>query len=337
MRRIIASIIGTAVLVITAHGGADACSRVLWNTKDLGVFAARSMDWHVIFDPQIMIYPRGISVDGGLDRNAAKWTSQFGSVVINGTNFDNAAIDGMNEKGLTAHVLYLDATKYEKRDARLGVSYLNTLRYLLDNSATVVEALNSLTRIQVIPVPIHGNIFGAHLAIEDSSGDSAIIEFINRKMVVHHGRRYVVLTNDPPYDVAIKELKNYQPFGGTMALPGGIEPIDRFVRAEYFLKYLPQPKDHAQAVAFMFQVIHNVAVPFGAPYGNGGVYPTWWLSAADLTDKVYYFSMTDSPNVIWVDVSKLNFSNDQPVMSLDPKNPALVGDVSRGFQPLASK
>lgn len=337
MRRTIASIIGTAVIVIASHGVSDACSRILWNTKDQGVFAARSMDWHVIFDPQMMIYPRGMSLNGGLDRNAAQWTSQYGSIVINGTNFDNVAIDGMNEKGLTAHALYLDATKYEERDARPGVSYLSSLRYLLDNNATVVEALNSLNKIQIVPVPIHGKIFGAHLAIEDPSGDSAIIEFINGKMVVHHGRQYVVLTNDPPYDVAIKELKNYKPFGGTMALPGGIEPIDRFVRAEYFLKYLPQPKDHAQGVAFIFQVIHNVAVPFGAPYGDGGVYPTWWLSAADLTNKMYYFSMAESPNVVWVDVSKLNFSNGQPVMSLDPKNPALVGDVSRGFQQATSK
>jgi hypothetical protein len=47
--------------------------------------------------------------------------------------------------------------------------------------------------------------------------------------------------------------------------------------------------------------------------------------------------MADSPNVIWVDVSKLNFSNGQPVMSLDPKSPALVGDVSRGFQQATNK
>ena len=121
-RKILASVIEIAFLVIASHGVADACSRVLWNTKDQGVFAARSMDWHVIFDPQMIIYPRGMSVHGGLDRNAANWTSQFGSVVINGTNFDNVAIDGINEKGLTVHALYLDATKYEERDARPGVS-----------------------------------------------------------------------------------------------------------------------------------------------------------------------------------------------------------------------
>jgi penicillin V acylase-like amidase (Ntn superfamily) len=292
------------------------------------------MDWNEIFDPLMVIHPRGLSVDGALPRNAAKWISRFGSIVIIGTNYDNAAVDGMNEKGLTAHLLYLEATQYETRDARAGVSYLNWLRYVLDNNATVTEGLNSLKKIQVVPVPIHGRILGAHLALEDPSGDSAIIEFIKGAMVIHHGRQYVVMTNDPPYDVAIRELKRYQSFGGATPLPGNIESIDRFVRAEYFLNYLPQPNDPAQGVAFIFQVIHNVAVPFGAPYsgGLGETYPTWWLSAADLTHRVYYFSMNDSPNVIWVDVSKLNFSAGRPLLSLDPKNPALVGDISRGFQ-----
>jgi penicillin V acylase-like amidase (Ntn superfamily) len=120
-----------------------------------------------------------------------------------------------------------------------------------------------------VPVRIHGEILGAHLAIEDANSYSAIIELVNGKMVVHHGPQYTVMTNDPTYDVAIKELKGYQSFGGTKPLPGNIESIDRFVRAEYFLKYLPQPEDSNQGVAFVFQVIRNVAVPFGAPYGGG--------------------------------------------------------------------
>jgi penicillin V acylase-like amidase (Ntn superfamily) len=310
MYKFFGALVGSMVLIAALHNGTDACSRVLWKTMHHGVFSARTMDWNVLFDPEMMIYPRGMKVTGALDQNAAKWTSRFGSLVVNGTNYDNAGVDGMNEKGLTAHLLYLNATKYEQRDARPGVSYFNWLRYVLDNNATVADALVCLQKVQVVPVPIHTIILGAHTAMEDASGDSAILEFVNGKMLVHHGPQYVVMTNDPTYDVAIRDLKNYQSFGGTKPLPGNIASFERFVRAEYFLKYLPQPKDREQGVAFVFQVIRNVAVPFGAPYagGPGDIYPTWWLSAADLTDRIYYFSMTDSPNVVWVDVSKLNFS-----------------------------
>ena len=338
-KRAIAIYTAATLMVAASWNVARACSRVLWKTRYVGVFAARSLDWHELIAPVMTIYPRGMKLTGGVGGNSATWTSKFGSLVVNGANYDGIAVDGMNEKGLTAHVLYLDATQYEKRDSRPGVSYLYWLRYVLDNSATVAEALASLKPIEVVPTPIHGKIFGTHMAIEDPSGDSAILEFINRKLVIHHGPQYRVLTNDPPYAVAIKELRQYQSFGGGKPIPGNIESIDRFVRAEYFLKYLPQPDDWAQGVAFIFQVIHTVAVPFGAPYKSGpsDTYPTWWLSAADLTNRVYYFNMTDSPNVIWVDVNALDFSPSRPVMRLDVNNSALVGDVSRGFAPVAKK
>lgn len=35
------------------------------------------------------------------------------------------------------------------------------------------------------------------MVLEDSTGDSAIIEIIDGKMVIHHGREYTVMTNDP--------------------------------------------------------------------------------------------------------------------------------------------
>lgn len=329
---------GAAALTLLLEPVTQACSRIVWGTERQGVFAGRSMDWDELIDPRLVVYPAGLDMDGGIDR-PVKWSSRYGSVIVAGANYGEAALDGMNEKGVVGHVLYLHATEYEKRDGRPGVSYLAMLRYLLDNSATVAEAVKSLEKVQVVPVPVRGNLFGIHVAIEDPTGDSAVIEFIDGKMVVHHGPQYAVMTNDPPYDQAMKELANYRTFGGDKPLPGSIESIDRFIRAQYFLKHLPQPESPQQGVAFMFQVMHTVAVPFGAPYGGGPrqTYPTWWITAADLTDRIYYFNMTQNPNVIWIDLKALNFSPSQPVLVLDPKDPALAGNAAPALQPLSKK
>jgi len=336
--RLVLLVLAALVPLAQLQQAAQACSRVMWKTDRQGVFAGRSMDWDQIIDPRLVVYPRGLAVQGGVD-NAATWTSRFGSVVVLGANYDDAAVDGMNEQGLTVHLLYLGATQYEQRDARPGVSGRVMLRFLLDTSATVVEALQRFAVIQVVPIPTGGQIIGAHLALEDASGDSAIIEFVDGKMVVHHGPQYTVMTNDPPYDVAIKELAQYHGFGGKKPIPGNIESIERFVRAAYFLKYLPQPRDPEQGVAFMFQVIHTVAVPFGAPYsgGRGETYPTWWITGADLTNRIYYFAMAQNPNVIWVKLDNLDFSPSQPELMLDPTNPSLTGDVGLGFRPRPGK
>ncbi len=50
-----------------------------------------------------------------------------------------------------------------------------------DNAATVTEALALLDKVQIVMVEAKGHKANVHLAIEDASGDSAIIEYIGRQ------------------------------------------------------------------------------------------------------------------------------------------------------------
>jgi hypothetical protein len=75
---------------------------------------------------------------------------------------------------------------------------------------------------------------------------------------------------------------------------------------------LPEPKSQREAVASIFAIARNVSGPFGAPYKRFGVYNTEYRTVSDLTDKVYYFELTTSPNVVWADLTKFNLSPDAP-------------------------
>ena len=97
MRRFAAGLVAIAVSFLALTGAGGACSRVLFVTKTQGVYAARSMDWHEIFDPEMMIYPRGMQLSGGVSGNPAMWTSKYGSLIVNGTNYDDAAVDEAQE------------------------------------------------------------------------------------------------------------------------------------------------------------------------------------------------------------------------------------------------
>ncbi len=94
---------------------------------------------------------------------------------------------------------------------------------------------------------------------------------------------------------------------------------------------LPEPKNEREAVASVLAVMRNVSVPFGAPYKGFGIYNTEYRTAMNLTDKHYYFELTTSPNVIWVDLSRFNLAPGQPVMVLNPDDIALSGDVTARF------
>ena len=87
------------------------CTSVLWNDNGLAVVVGRSMDWPTSTDPILTVLPRGLAHDGGLigpsrivDENPLTWTSTYGSLVT--TVYGVGAADGLNERGLAAHMLY---------------------------------------------------------------------------------------------------------------------------------------------------------------------------------------------------------------------------------------
>jgi len=139
------------------------------------------------------------------------------------------------------------------------------------------------------------------------------------------------MANSPLLEEQLKNLERYTPFGGELPPPGDIKSMDRFVRASYFLHYLPKPATTNQALAGVFQLIQNVAVPFGAPDVDWGVYPTWWYSVCDLDEPTYYFQSRLSANTVWIRLSDLAHGTE--VLRIDPSDPHLFGDVAALMSP----
>jgi choloylglycine hydrolase len=118
-----------------------------------------------------------------------------------------------------------------------------------------------------------------------------------------------------------------------MPLPGNVNAIDRFQRAAYYSALLPTPDSERAAVAGVMAIMRNVSVPFGAPYADFGVYNTEYRTVTDVTNKMYYFELTISPNVIWVDMSRLALKPGSLPLVIDPYDDSLVGDVTERFVP----
>jgi penicillin V acylase-like amidase (Ntn superfamily) len=304
-----------------------ACSRILWNDNGLAVVSGRTMDWPESTQPVLTVLPRGMKRDGGraggevvVKDNPARWTSKYGSIVT--TVYGIGTADGFNERGLGVHMLYLSATDFGPRDpSKPGVHAGLWSQFLLDNAATVKEALAALETVQVVMVETNGHKATVHLAIEDATGDSAIIEFVNGKRVVHHGRDYRIMTNDPTYDEQLALLKKMD-----------FSKPSSDTRAAYYSSMLPKPKSEREVVALVLAIARNVSVPFGAPYKGFGIYNTEYRTVMNLTDKRYFFELTTAPNVIWADLGKFNLAPGSPVMTLDPDNIGLSGDVTGKFR-----
>jgi penicillin V acylase-like amidase (Ntn superfamily) len=314
---------------------ANPCTRVLWVTADGHVYVGRTQDWTEKAQSSFRMYPRGIERKGAVKENPLTWTSKYGSLVL--SIYDIGTHEGVNEKGLSAHVLYLSGeTDFGKRNSKnpaIGIS--QWAQYFLDNFASVDEAIDAqkTSNVQIEPLILpNGFPSLVHISLEDKTGNSAIIEYIGGKAVIHKGKAYTVMTNEPTYDKQLENLQQYRTFGGDKPLPGERNPLDRFVRATFYSENLPQPTSPAEGVASMFSVIRNVSVPFGKPDPlKPNVSSTIFRSVIDLTAGHYYFESTYAPNIVWIDYSKLDFTagKSEKELKVEDKIFGLNGDVSK--------
>ncbi|WFB37913.1 linear amide C-N hydrolase [Kiritimatiellota bacterium B12222] len=290
-----------------------ACTRVVYLGEQDRVITARTMDWKVDVASNMWIFPRGMARSGQTGENSISWTSQYGSVITSG--FDISTTDGINEKGLVANLLWLVESEYPTFDdeSKPGLSISVWAQYVLDNFPDVASAVKALEQepftLVSANVPGENRLATLHLALSDASGDSAIIEYIDGKQVIHHNRAYQVMTNSPPFDQQLALNAYWEQIGGTTMLPGTNRAADRFVRASFYVNAVPQSGNAQESLASMFSVIRNVSVPYGiSTPDQPNISSTRWRTVVDHKNKLYFFESTMGQSIFWVDLHTIDFS-----------------------------
>lgn len=336
LKRIAALTLGAA-LTTAALGTASACTRAFLNSYPGYMISARNLDFFGPADPSLVITPRGTEHSGSDAVGSKRWLARYGSVAIYADGV--FPMDGMNEKGLAGHTLYFtQGTQVQQDNQDKPVLESRAwLSYLLDNFATVDEALNGLQQVRLVAkkLPIDYASDTKHIALEDVSGDSAIIEIDRGKVTVYHGRDYRVMTNPPSYARHLANLARYKNVD-VDHLPGTQSAEDRFVRTSFNLQHLPQPDNKDQAQGFILSAIASAAFPIGYPdgedkmvkditqaYAKYSTHPrenkgtaTYWTTIADLSHGEYHFKSVFASSQVSVSLKAIDFSAG-PVKRID--------------------
>lgn len=344
-------VLATLAISAAVTKPAMGCTRALYVADNGLVITGRSMDWQEDMHTNLWAFPRGIARDGAAGPNTPKWMSRYGSVIAAG--YDIGTADGMNEAGVVANLLYLAESDYGEPGGKPAMSISLWAQYVLDNFATVNEAVEALAKEPfrlVAPKLPNGKGAQLHLSLSDPSGDSAIFEYIDGKLVIHHGKEYRVMTNSPSYDQQLALNAYWQEIGGLTFLPGTNRAADRFARASFLLKAIPVKPDpniitavpsekfEYQAASSVLSVMRSVSVPLGITTpGQPNIASTLWRTVADQTDKIYFFDSATSPNAFWVRLADLDLREGAPVKKLTIAGGKVYsGNVADKFLPTPS-
>lgn len=341
------------------------CTGITLASKDGAVVVARTVEW-ALNDAQhnkILVVPRNKSFRGQTPQgyNGKAWTGKHGFITLTAYGQPYGP-DGMNEHGLYVGVYYLpgfaEYAAYDSTKAGQSMSVGDLMQWMLSSFKTVDEILanlNSVTIVNVDNKDFGGAELPFHFKIVDPSGNSRIIEIVNKGEVKIYEPYLGVITNSPTYDWHIINQRNFlqlstipnktmkfdayevKPTGGgsgLMGLPGDFTPPSRFVRAAAFTASCRPLANASDAVFESFRILDNFNIPLGAQVPAAHI-PTDIVSAtqvtssSDLTSKVYYYHTMWNRQVRKIDLNAINFSTiKEQVIDDDALKTNTVKDVT---------
>jgi len=284
------------------------------------LLVGHNLDENIKVPGLIVLNPQGVAkenvtfgdlMSSSRIRSAARlrWVSRYGSVTYNvfGREFPDG---GMNEAGLYVGEMTLMTTVWPENRHLPRMYHHQWMQYLLDNCATVDEALASLSK--ALP---EGHCKW-HFFVADREGRAAVVEFLKEKPLVYAGGRlpHKILCNDP-YDGELRDLPNYQGFGGTRKAELRYQREDpRFRWAAVMLRGYDGV---VPAVDYVFAILKRLDT------GNNK-----WALVFDIRNARVYFRTSLAPRVRWVDFADLDFACSKPPRALDI-NRDLDGNVEK--------
>lgn len=236
-----------------AHG--PGCSAFFCRGDNDSVLVGKNLDWKR--DPLLLLKTTPVDGYESLSMVNLNFCDLFrlGSIDYNLLMAPYVPLDGMNDQGLVITMLSVnEGGEYPHSPNKLSVGDFNIIRIILDNCATVDEALSSFEQFNLMQT----SVLPLHYLIADSHG-SAIVEFFNGTMHIKKRIKNDYLTNFNKLDTSEFALQK-----NTCERYGILKKTfhDRMInmdlsRSKKLLKALTVYRDDFQIPSTIWSLIYN--------------------------------------------------------------------------------
>ena len=330
-----------------------ACTSFLIRTTDNGAVYGRTMEFAFELESRAIVIPRTYKLNstGPGGTPAMNWTGKYAAVGLNALGV-SALVDGMNEKGLAGGILYFpDFAGYAdpaKADPTKSLAPWDVLTWALTSFATVAEVKAAIKDIAVIHVVQEAMKIAppVHYTLHDATGASLVIEPVDGVLKIYDNP-LGVMTNSPPFDWHLTNLRNYvklSPFSapplrvgeqsfaplgqgsGMLGIPGDPTPPSRFLRALGYTLSIERRPSGPESVRLAEHIVNNFDIPKGwireGEQGKAPLEYTQWSTVADLVNRVFYVKTYDDPVLRGIDLK--SFDLDAKAMVSAALKPAMT-------------
>ncbi|OGX14344.1 MAG: hypothetical protein A2351_06630 [Omnitrophica bacterium RIFOXYB12_FULL_50_7] len=324
---------------------ANACTFVDVEAKDGSVVIGRSIEWGFPMEYTFSVVPKGQSFTASYpadkvakDFKPMTWVSKYAYAGV-GVTVQQGLDSAQNEAGLNIEGLNLPGfTEFQavtpEDKSVLALSDIGD--WILGNFATVQEVREALPKVTVwTPAVAAQGSATIHLAITDRTGAGIVVEYVKGKLNIHDNVTHT-LTNSPPYDWHLTNLRNYMTLNpkdmvtseregytlkelstgdGMTGLPGDFKSASRFVKVSLLRSFAAPVSTAEEAYSLAGHLINTVDIPRGSV--NSGDYEEQpMLETAQITlikdlknNKVFVADYAHRLNYLLIDLNKFFAQN----------------------------
>lgn len=309
------------------------CTAVTYQTRDH--YFGRNLDLECSFRETVTITPRNYAFHF---RKAASLETHYAMIGM-ATLIDDYPLyyEATNEMGLSmAGLNFPEIASYlTTRDGMDNITPFEFIPWILGQCSTVAEAKERLVNLNLVNIP-----FSPQLPLSPLHWIIADRQYAITVEPMEDGLRIFdnpigVLTNNPPFDFHLYNLRNYlnvsidpasnrfsehfymMPYSngmGGIGLPGDFSSTSRFVKAAFVKLNSLSGKDEAESVSQFFHILSSVAMPRGSVRIQPEKYEITLYSCCCNVDRgIYYYTTYDNSQIIGVDMHRENLNGCSPI------------------------
>ena len=306
--------------------------------QDGTIVVGRSMEFPDLVPYSLAVLPTNYQGQASANGTTPgkSWVGTHGLVGIAAFNNHEWLTDGLNDKGVSAHLLYMAAgfcTYQTFKGDGTDVSQVDLIAYLLTTCASVAEVKQAIPTINIWGKdPGMGAPPPTHLLVHDTTASIAI-EFHDGGVVRVVDNPTGVATNSPYLDWHLLNLQNYvgfsgltpsaqavdgitvAPFGqgqGLNMLPGGYTPPDRFVRAAVLTQLATPAATGADAEQMVGHLLNTFDIVPGTVLEHMGTKvvseETTYDVIMNLSDLRFVYRTVTDPTWYCLDFNTVDFT-----------------------------
>ncbi|MDE7453538.1 MAG: choloylglycine hydrolase [Clostridia bacterium] len=305
------------------------CTAATYKTKDF--YFGRTLDYEFSYTEEVVITPRNFPFNM---RNIDKMTNHYAMIGMAYVQDIPLYYDAVNEKGLCMAGLNFVGNAFYSGVVpnKINLAQFEFIPYILGKCASVKEAKELLTKINLTNQPYSEKMPVSHLHWIISDRDSSItVENVKEGMKVYENP-VGALTNNLPFDEQMFNLNNYmrlsprQPENlfsdklplkaysrgmGALGLPGDLSSQSRFVRVAFTKMNSVSGESEEESVNQFFHILGSVEQQRGCCIVGEKEYEiTIYTSCCNAEKGIYYYTTYENHSITAVDMHSENLEAD---------------------------